>query len=78
MINKLNNLNLSNNDLELNNIYKNEELNNTNTGELKGEISNTLKDVQKNFNKEMVIKIKEMIAKAENIAIKIVKGESLT
>ncbi|UPA29248.1 hypothetical protein L0P85_11600 [Terrisporobacter glycolicus] len=28
--------------------------------------------------KKMVIKIKEMIAKAENIAIKIVKGESLT
>ncbi|WP_018591316.1 hypothetical protein [Terrisporobacter glycolicus] len=74
MINKLNNFNLSNNDLELNNIYKNEELNNANTGEL----SNTLKDVQENFNKEMVIKIKEMIAKAENIAIKIVKGESLT
>lgn len=74
MINKLNNLNLSNNDLEINNIYKNEELNNANTGE----ISNTLKDVQENFNKEMVIKIKEMIAKAENITIKIVKGESLT
>ncbi|HBI93498.1 MAG TPA: hypothetical protein DDY58_14355 [Terrisporobacter glycolicus] len=78
MINKLNNLNLSNNDLELNNIYKNKELNNANAGELKGEISNTLKDVQENYNKEMVIKIKEMIAKAENIAIKIVKGESLT
>ncbi|UPA29249.1 hypothetical protein L0P85_11605 [Terrisporobacter glycolicus] len=52
MINKLNNLNLSNNDLELNNIYKNKELNNANAGELKGEISNTLKDVQENYNKE--------------------------
>lgn len=78
MINKLNNLNLSNNDLELNNIYKNEELNSINTGKSKGEISNALKDVQQNYNKDMVIKIKEMIAKAEMIAIKIVKGESLT
>ncbi|WP_434799442.1 hypothetical protein [Terrisporobacter vanillatitrophus] len=78
MINKLNNLNLSNNDLELNNIYKNEESNSINIGESKSEISNTLKDVQQNYNKDMVIKIKEMIAKAEIIAIKIVKGESLT
>lgn len=69
MINKLNNLSLNNNDLELNSI---------NTGESKGEISNALKDVQQNYNKDMVIKIKEMIAKAEMIAIKIVKGESLT
>lgn len=74
MIDKLNNLNLSNNDLELNNIYKNEKLNNTNTGEL----ISVLKDVQGNLNKEMVIRIKKMIEKAENIAIKIVKGESLT
>ena len=50
------------------------KLNNTNTGEL----INPLKDVQENFNKEMVIKIEELIAKNENIAIKIVKGESLT
>lgn len=78
MINKLNNLNLNNNDLELNNMYKNEELNFINTDVSKGEISNALKDVQQNYNKYMVIKIKEMIAKAEIIAIKIVKGESLT
>ncbi|MDC9435789.1 hypothetical protein [Clostridioides difficile] len=50
------------------------KFNNTNTGEL----INPLKDVQENFNTEMVITIEELIAKNENIAIKIVKGESLT